>query len=81
MKKKERLNNGLLTIGEVAKEAGVLCSTVRYYTKIGLLRVSGVIPRNGYRLYDRKETVSRIKKIKAIAQKKYTLEDIKKEFF
>ena len=79
MNKKERLENGFLTSGEVAKEAGVLCSTVRYYTKIGLLQTSSIMPSSGYRLYDRKETLARIKKIKKIAKKRYTLDDIKKE--
>ena len=40
MCKKERLKKGLLKIGEIAKEAGVLCSSIRYYTDVGLLQVA-----------------------------------------
>jgi len=79
MSKSERLKNGLLKIGEIAREAGVLRSTVRYYTEIGLLPVTETLPRSGYRLYDREETIVRIQQIKATMRQNRTLWDIKKE--
>ena len=39
MTKKMRMEVGLLKVGEVAKEARVMASTIRYYTEIGLLKV------------------------------------------
>jgi len=79
MCKRERIKNGLLKIGEVAREAGVLRSTIRYYTDIGLLAVAEKLSPGGYRLYGREETLARIQQIRAIAEKNRTLEDIKKE--
>lgn len=40
----------MLTIGAVAKRAGVTTSAIRYYEDHGLLRPSGRLP-NGYRFY------------------------------
>jgi DNA-binding transcriptional MerR regulator len=79
MSKSERLKNGLLKIGEIAREAGVLRSTVRYYTEIGLLPVAETLPQGGYRLYDKEETIMRIQRIKATMQQNRTLLDIKQE--
>lgn len=77
MCKRERMNGGLLKIGEVAKEAGVLRTTIRYYTEIGLLRVADKMTPGGYRLYDRAETVENVRKIKTICEQNRTLYDIK----
>lgn len=79
MCKRERLRIGLLKIGEIAKEAGVLRSTIRYYTEMGLLRVVETLLPGGYRLYDREQTLARIQQIKSIAEQNRTLEDIKEE--
>jgi len=73
-----RLANGLLKIGEIAREAGVLASTIRYYTDMGLLRVVAITP-GGYRLYDRRDTMERIHTIKTINGRKWTLAEIKQE--
>lgn len=70
--------SGLLKIGEIAREAGVLASTVRYYTDLGLLRVVAITP-GGYRLYDREDTLERIHTIKTINGRKWTLSEIKGE--
>jgi len=78
MTRKMRLANGLLKIGEMAREAGVLISTIRYYTDIGLLRVVAST-QGGYRLYDRKDTLERIHTIKTINGRKWTLAEIKEE--
>jgi len=79
MCKRERLRNGLLKIGEMAREAGVLRSTIRYYTDMGLLRVAEKLSPGGYRLYERQETLARIWRIKSIAEQNRTLENIKEE--
>lgn len=75
MSKKDK---NLLKISQVAKIAGVLPSTVRYYTDIGLLHVSGETP-GGHRLYDRESTLQTIREIQFLNQKGMTMDDIKKE--
>jgi len=79
MCKQERLRIGLLKIGEMAREAGVLRSTIRYYTEMGLLLVTETLSPGGYRLYDREQTLARIQQIKSIAEQNRTLENIKEE--
>ena len=63
-----------LTIGELAKTAGVPASTVRYYERTGLLRRP---PRSAsnYRLY-REEDVYRVRFIKAAQATGFTLDDV-----
>lgn len=78
MTRSARLANGLLKIGEMAREAGVLVSTIRYYTDVGLLRVVGNT-QGGYRLYDREDTLERIHTIKTINGRRWTLAEIKEE--
>jgi len=72
------LANGLLKIGEMAREAGVLVSTIRYYTDMGLVRVVANT-QGGYRLYDRQETLERINTIKSVNGRRWTLAEIKQE--
>jgi len=79
MCKRERLRIGLLKIGEMAREAGVLRSTIRYYTEMGLLQVAETLLPGGYRLYERERTLARIQQIKSIAEQNRTLEDIKEQ--
>jgi Predicted transcriptional regulators len=47
----------MLTIGAVARQAGVRPSTIRYYEVQGILRPCGRLP-NGYRIYDDKAVAS-----------------------
>ncbi len=63
-----------LTIGELAKTAGVPASTVRYYERTGLLRRP---PRSAsnYRLYD-EEDVYRVRFIRAAQATGFTLDDV-----
>ena len=63
-----------LTIGELAKTAGVPSSTVRYYERTGLLRRP---PRSAsnYRLYG-EEDVYRVRFIKAAQATGFTLDDV-----
>ena len=58
----------LLKITEMAKRAGVKPSTIRYYTDQGLLKPAKVTP-GGHKLYDEKETIARLKKVKGISAK------------
>ena len=41
----------MLTIGAIAKQAGIRASAVRYYETRGLLRPAGRLP-NGYRIFN-----------------------------
>ncbi len=76
MTKKFRLENGLLKIGEIAREAGVRQSTIRYYTEVGLLSIVETT-ESGYRLYDRDETKRRLVMIKAISDTRVSLNQLK----
>ena len=77
MVRKRSLAQELLKTGEMAKLAGVLPSTVRYYTKIGLLEAAAATP-GGQRLYDKEDTLSRIRVIKNIERQYLPLQTIKK---
>ena len=78
MTKKFRMENGLLKIGEIAGEAGVRQSTIRYYTEVGLLSIAETT-ESGYRLYDRDETLRRLGMIKAISDTRVSLNQLKME--
>jgi len=66
--KMERLKRGLLTVGEIAKFCGVLPSTIKYYTSLGLIdyetRTSG-----GYRLYNKDKTLRKVEEIRRLTQR------------
>ncbi len=76
MTKRFRLENGLLKIGEIARESGVRQSTIRHYTEVGLLSIAETM-ESGYRLYDRNETLRRIGLIKEISTSRQSLNQIK----
>jgi len=67
----------LLKIGTLAKQAGTPNSTIRYWTKEGLLSVAEVTPA-GYQLYAQ-ETVTRIQQIQSFKKQRFTLQEIKKK--
>jgi len=67
--------NESLTIGALAKAAGVATSTVRYYEKSGLLKPTARNQSN-YRIYGREE-VERLRFIRAAQSAGFTLDDIK----
>ena len=77
MSRKKSPREDLLKIGEMAKLAGVLPSTIRYYTEIGLVEPAGTTP-GGQRLYDKEDTLSRIRMIKNIEKQRLPLQTIKK---
>lgn len=76
--RKERLKRNLLKVGEVAKMAGVLTSTIDHYADIGLLKAADYT-QGEYRLFKKDEVLARIAKIKELKDKGLTLDGIKKE--
>ena len=63
-----------LSIGDLAKAAGVPTSTIRYYERAGLLRPSARSPSN-YRIYSEAE-LERLRFIRAAQATGFTLEDV-----
>ena len=74
----DKTNSGrLLKIGELAKAVGASNSTIRHWTKEGLLEVAE-ITNAGYQLYSL-AMIERIKKINSLKEKRYTLQEIKEQ--
>jgi len=67
----------LYKTGELAKEAGVLPSTIRYYTKMGILSVAEKTS-GGFNLYDY-EALRRLQIAQGIKSRKWSLDRIRKE--
>jgi len=67
----------LLKIGELAKQVGESNSTIRHWTKEGLLSVAE-ITEAGYQLYA-PEMADRIKQIHALKEQRLTLQEIKEK--
>jgi Fic family protein len=68
-------NVQLLKIGELALATQETVPTIRHWTKEGLLEVAMTTP-SGYQLYD-SSMINRVKKIKELKVKRYTLNEIK----
>lgn len=68
-------SDALLKIGELAKQTGESNSTIRHWTKEGLLEVAEVTEA-GYQLYAQ-DMVERIKQINALKEQRLTLQEIK----
>lgn len=66
--------NAKLTIGKLAKQAGVNIDTVRYYERRGLLSPDGYRD-SGYRLYD-PEAARKLRFIKNAQELGFTLKEI-----
>lgn len=64
----------LLKIGELAKATQETSSTIRYWTKIGLLDVATTTP-SGYQLYH-PQMIERCQTIRTLQGQRYTLEEI-----
>ena len=66
--------NGLMTIGEAARAAGVAAPTLRYYEERGILAPTS---RNhaGYRLYDER-AVDQLRFIRSAQAVGFTLDDV-----
>lgn len=67
----------LLKIGQLAKEVGESNSTIRYWTKEGLLEVAEV-SASGYHFYSN-HMIDRVKKIQDLKRERYTLGEIKQK--
>ncbi len=65
----------MMTIGKIAKKAGVNVETVRYYERRGLIE-RPALPQGSFRAYP-PETADRIRTIKRIQSLGFTLEEIK----
>ena len=63
-----------LTIGPVARAAGVNVETVRYYQRVGILNEPAK-PAEGYRVYPA-DTIDRIRFIKRAQQLGFSLQEI-----
>jgi len=74
----KKMEKSLLKIGEMARAAEVPLSTIRYYTDIGLLKVASHT-KGGYRLFDREETLSVIRKVRPVVERRRTLKQIKED--
>ncbi len=66
--------NKPLTIGHIARTAGVNVETIRYYQRVGIL-IEPAKPVEGYRIYP-SETVNRIRFIKRAQQLGFSLQEI-----
>jgi len=75
--RKRRHERGLLTIGEIAGELGVLSSQVRYYTQLGLLEEDSRT-QGRYRLYRKEGTLKRLKEILQLKKEGLSLAQIRK---
>lgn len=67
----------LYKVGEVAKEADVLPSTVRYYTDLGLIKPVKET-KGGHKLYD-EDAINKVKRIKALVNAGRGIMEIKME--
>jgi len=76
--KRIRLEKGLMKVGEIAEEAGVMPSTVKFYTEEGLLNVADYTT-GGYRLFDRDATVRRVIAIRQMTARRLSLAELKPE--
>ena len=65
-----------LTIGHVARRAGVRIETVRFYEREGLLNRPARSPSSGYRLYE-EEVVARLQFILRAKELGFTLNEVK----
>ena len=67
----------MLKIAELCKEVGENSSTIRHWTKEGILEVSD-ITKSGYQLYSR-DMIDRIKYINLLKEQRFTLKEIKEK--
>jgi len=78
LKRKERLQLGLLKLGEIAALANVLPSHIRYYSNLGLLIVADKT-QGEYRLFKKDETLARFALIEQMKASGKTLDNIVNE--
>ena len=78
LKRKDRLKLGVLKLGEIAALTGVLPSAIRYYSNLGLLKVSDYT-QGKYRLFKKDETLARMARIKELKARGLTLDKIREK--
>ena len=79
MAKVAKKGESLSKIGELARLAGVLPSTIHYYTREGLLKFAEETP-GGYRLYAKNQALKRLKEIRDFQiLRRLTIAEIKKK--
>jgi DNA-binding transcriptional MerR regulator len=66
-----------LSIGQVARLAGVTPKTLRHYDRLGVLRPAAVDPVTGYRWY-RPEQVERVRLVRRLRALELPLEDVRR---
>lgn len=66
----------LMTVDELARRSGVAANTIRYYTRIGLLRPDRD-PGNGYRLFEEAD-LRRLEFVNKAKQLGFSLSEIRK---
>jgi len=70
--------SSLFKISQLAREVGVLSSTINFYTNEGLLKAASR-SQGGYRLYEPRYAVKRIKEIQKLQQdRRLRIDEIKK---
>jgi len=76
--KQDQAQTKLLRIGQLAKQTGELVTTIRFWTKEGLLTVKEY-SQGGYQLFD-PAMIERAKQIRQLQnEKRLTIAEIKKE--
>jgi len=76
--KQNEAQTKLLRIGQLAKQTGELVTTIRFWTKEGLLEVKDY-SRGGYQLYD-PAMIERVKKIRRLQnEERLTIAEIKEQ--
>jgi Fic family protein len=77
--KKRSLLRKLMRIGEIAKTTNETISTIRFWTKEGLLKIAKLSP-GGYQLYSQ-DTIERIRKIRKLKkEKRLRIKELKQAF-
>lgn len=76
--KQDQAQTKLLRIGQLAKQAGELVTTIRFWTTEGLLEVKDH-SRGGYQLYE-PSMIERVKEIRRLqTEKRLTIAEIKEQ--
>ena len=72
-------NKMLIKTGQLAKQAGILPSKVRFYVREGILHPVGQTP-GGYCLFDGTEAIERLREIDELKSKqRLTIQEIKRK--
>ncbi len=64
---------------DLAKISGASTHTLKYYLRLGLLKEIGRSPETNFRYFD-DTSFNRLKKIRELQKKKYSLKEILKKF-